>query len=244
MLKSSLKSPLFSGQFSWWGELPAKLLDHFLRSHKSNINQSSNFCIFSINKDSRELAGNSSFPHLLPLSLSGARTRLCSSRPAALTMAFFPLPTSPPVCLLLLPSGTRVRHSGSPQKVSSAPVSCLVITTLGAHPLSFSPLTSFTFFSPASSPCYSSFSFFPPRDLCLPSLLVSLHSLLLGRWLDHILSLLALPVTVCLYVGLSALFLYVHVPLDAFGYVFNVFLEKFIATRAQKVCSLRTPVQV
>ena len=48
----------------------------------------------------------------------------------------------------------------------------------------------------------------------------------------------------CLYVGLSALFLYVHFPLDAFGYVFNVFLEKYFATRTQKVCGLRTPVQI
>ena len=144
-------------------------------------------------------------------------------------MAFFPLPTSPPICLLLLPSGTRVRRSDLPQMVSCAPASCSALATLETHPLSFYPLAWFTFFSPVSSPRYSSFSFFPPRDLSLPSLLASLHSLLLhlrhvAQWLYHVLSSLTSPVTMCLYVGLSALFLYVHFPLDAFGYVFNVFL--------------------
>ena len=164
-------------------------------------------------------------------------------------MTFFPLPTSPPICLLLLPSGTRVRRSDLPQMVSSAPTSCSALATLETHPLSFYPLAWFTFFSPVSSPRYSSFSFFPPRDLSLPSLLVSLHSLLLylwhvAQWLYHVLTSLTSPVTMCLYVGLSVLFLYVHFPLDAFGYVFNVFLEKFVTTRTQKLCGLRTLVQI
>jgi len=46
-------------------------------------------------------------PLLLPFSLSGARTRICPSRLPALTMAFFPLLTCPPVFLPLLPSGAR-----------------------------------------------------------------------------------------------------------------------------------------
>jgi len=43
------------------------------------------------------------FPLLLPFPLSGARTRILSSRLPALTMAFFPLLTSPPIFLPLLP---------------------------------------------------------------------------------------------------------------------------------------------
>jgi len=46
-------------------------------------------------------------PRLLPFPLLGAQTRLLPSRLPALMMAFFPLLTSPPVFLLLLPSGAR-----------------------------------------------------------------------------------------------------------------------------------------
>jgi len=45
------------------------------------------------------------FPLFLPFPLSDARTRILPSRLPALTMAFFPLLTSPPVFLPLLPSG-------------------------------------------------------------------------------------------------------------------------------------------
>ena len=44
---------------------------------------------------------------LLPFPLLGARTRLLPSRLPALMMAFFPLLTSPPIFLPLLPSGAR-----------------------------------------------------------------------------------------------------------------------------------------
>jgi len=44
---------------------------------------------------------------LLPFPLLGARTRLLPSRLPALMMGFFPLLTSPPVFLPLLPSGGR-----------------------------------------------------------------------------------------------------------------------------------------
>ena len=47
-------------------------------------------------------------PLLLPFPLLGAQTRLLPSRLPALMMAFFPLLTSPPVFLLLDPSGARV----------------------------------------------------------------------------------------------------------------------------------------
>jgi len=42
--------------------LPANRLDHFLRRNKSNIDRISTFCIFNLNKESRELAGNSHLP--------------------------------------------------------------------------------------------------------------------------------------------------------------------------------------
>jgi len=46
-------------------------------------------------------------PRLFSLPLSGARTCLLPSRLPSLTMAFFPLLTSPPVFLPRLPSGAR-----------------------------------------------------------------------------------------------------------------------------------------
>ena len=45
--------------------------------------------------------------NFLPFPLLGARTRLLSSRLPVLMMAFFPLLTSPPVFLSLLPPGAR-----------------------------------------------------------------------------------------------------------------------------------------
>ena len=44
---------------------------------------------------------------ILPFSLLGDRTRLLPSRLPALMMVFFPLLTSPPIFLPLLPSGAR-----------------------------------------------------------------------------------------------------------------------------------------
>ena len=65
------------------------------------------------NTGSQAVTGNGSctllfplaFLILLPFPLLGARTRLLPSRLPALMMAFFPLLTSPPVVLPLLPSG-------------------------------------------------------------------------------------------------------------------------------------------
>ena len=50
---------------------------------------------------------------LFPHSLSGAWTRLLSSRLATLRMAFFPLPTSLPVAFVLPPSSARALYQGA-----------------------------------------------------------------------------------------------------------------------------------
>ena len=115
---------------------------------------------------------------------SGARTRLLSSRLDALMMAFFPLLLPPRLHALmmaffpLLPStpfhlfpqalGLFSPYGlGLPQKASSTPVPCSSSSTLGAHPLPFSPLhiflhlllisllssRLFLFLLPSSPPC-------------------------------------------------------------------------------------------
>jgi len=109
------------------------------------------------------------FLFLLTPSLSGARTRLLSSRPSTTTMAFFLLLTSPCVCLsiLLLSSGSQALPSGALRRSQAlgltsegffhARLSFGNHVTWGASPFLFSsPL------SPASCPCSSSFSFSPP----------------------------------------------------------------------------------
>ena len=87
----------------------------------------------------------------------------------------------------LLPSPSSSRRSGSfftrsgpPQQPSSSPVSRSSHSTLGAHPLSFSPLPS-PQFSPSSPHLSSVLASFPipaPLPPSMPALLASLHSLL------------------------------------------------------------------
>jgi len=119
---------------------------------------------------------------LLPFPLLGARTRLLSSRLPALMIVF---PT--PHFSTRLPSLSSLRrslfrtHSGPPQQTSSTPVARSSPSTLGAHPLSFSSLPSpqFSPSSPHPSPVLASLPI-PSTPLpSLPTLLASLHSLLL-----------------------------------------------------------------
>jgi len=90
----------------------------------------------------------------------------------------------------LLPSTSSLRRSGSfptrsgpPQQASSTPVSRSSHLTLGAYPLSFSPLPSIQFSpsSPHPSPVLASLPIPPPGSPLpsLPALLASLHFLLL-----------------------------------------------------------------
>jgi len=119
-----------------------------------------------------------------------------------------------------LPCPSSLRPSGSspwlapPQKVSSTPASRSTPSSIGMHPLPFSPLPSphFPPSSPHQPPALASIPCPSPTLPCLPALLVLLHSLFLHphqvtRVLCHVLSWLTLTVTVCLYVGLSSLFL-------------------------------------
>ena len=87
----------------------------------------------------------------------------------------FPSPSS------LRRSCSSPTRSGPPQKASSTPVSRSSPSTLGADPLSFSPLPSpqLSKSSPHQPPVLASLPFPSPLLSSLPALLVSLHSLLL-----------------------------------------------------------------
>ena len=119
---------------------------------------------------------------LLPFCLLRTRTRLLPSRLPTLMTAFFPLLTSPPVFLPLSPlrrSGSFPMRLGPSEQASSTPVVRSSPSTLGANPLSFSSLPS-PQFSPSSlhpSPVLASLPI--PSPPSLPTLLASLHSLLL-----------------------------------------------------------------
>jgi len=78
-------------------------------------------------------------------------------------------------------SGSSPTRSGLPQKASSTPVPRSSPSTLGAHPLPFSPLPSprLSPSPPHQPPVLASLPFPPPLLPSLPALLASLHSLLL-----------------------------------------------------------------
>jgi len=78
-------------------------------------------------------------------------------------------------------SGSSTRRSGPPQKASSTPISCATSSTLGTHPLSFSPLPSPPLPppTPQQPPVLASLPIDSPLLPSLPSLLASPHSLLL-----------------------------------------------------------------
>ena len=85
---------------------------------------------------------------LFPHSLSGAWTRLLSSRLATLRMAFFPLPTSLPVAFVLPPSGARALYQGARvclRRLLLCPYLVRHLRHLGRIPFPFlpSPLPSF-----------------------------------------------------------------------------------------------------
>ena len=107
-------------------------------------------------------------------------------------MAFFPLLTSPPVSFPIFPQAFGLFHHalgsalttmrlGPPQQASSTPVSRSSPSTLGAHPLSFSPLPSpqVSPSSPHQPPVFASLPVPAPLLPSLPALLASSHSLLL-----------------------------------------------------------------
>ena len=159
-------------------------------------------------------------PLLLPLVLLGARMRLLLSCLVAMMMAFFPLLTSQPVFLLILTSGDQDLPPGARVRLktaSSTPVSRATPSTLGAHALSFFPLPSPSPPLKIPSPQQPSVLASPPLRSpllpSLPSLLASLHSLLLHLCQvaqctvkSPILADIARPVTMCLCVGLSSIF--------------------------------------
>ena len=79
-------------------------------------------------------------------------------------------------------SGSFPMRSGPPQQDSSTPIVRSSLSTLGAHPLSFSslPWSQFSPSSPHPSPVLASLPIPSPSPLpSLPTILVSLHSLLL-----------------------------------------------------------------
>ena len=109
--------------------------------------------------------------------------------------------------------GSFPTRSGPPQQASSTHVSRLSPSTLGAHPLAFSPLPSpqFSPSSPHLSPVLMPLPIPPASNPCLRFLC---HSTLFffafvksHNVLCHFLSWLTSPVTMCLCVGLSSLFL-------------------------------------
>jgi len=125
-------------------------------------------------------------PLVLPFPLPGARIRILPSRLPALTMAFFPLLTSRPVFLPLLP-GARALSPRARVRLNRL----LLHPFLARHtrpwgripsdPLSFSSLPSpqFSPSSPHPSPFLASLPTPSPTLQSLPALLASLHSLLL-----------------------------------------------------------------
>ena len=119
---------------------------------------------------------------LLPFPLSGARTRILPSRlpnDGILPTPYFSTRLFSPSSRRR--SGSFPTRSGPPQQASSTPVSRSSPSTLGAHPLSLSPLP-FSQFSPSSphpSPVLVSLPIPHPPLPFLPALLASLHSLFL-----------------------------------------------------------------
>jgi len=121
---------------------------------------------------------------LLPFSLLGARTRLLPSRLPALMMAFFPLLTSSPVFLPFLPSGARALFPCAGSASTGffyARCSLVTLDPWGASPFLFFPTLSPVFYiCPHPSPVLASLPIPSPPPLpSLPTLLASLHSLLL-----------------------------------------------------------------
>jgi len=156
-------------------------------------------------------------PPVLPLSLLGAQTRLLSSRLAALIHSSHSSLLHPssflffPQALRLFPHALRSASEGFFY-------TCILfdtLETLGASPFLFYPALSaaFSIFSSSAS-CPRVFSFslsippIPARASCITSLSSSSPSS--SRTECHVLSLLTSPVTMCLCVGLSSLFL--HLP--------------------------------
>ena len=127
---------------------------------------------------------------LLPLCLSGARSRLLSLRLATLMMAFFPLLTSLPTLLLLLSSGAQALPSGARVRLRArrlldkflyTRISFDTFDTWGASPFLFSPPLSpassiFSSSESAFCPRFSSFFFSPPPLPARASHVTSLYS--------------------------------------------------------------------
>ena len=115
---------------------------------------------------------------LLPFPLLGARTRLLPSRLPTLMMTFFPLLTSPPVFLPLLPSGARALFPRAWVRLNRLLLHPLIVChprPLGRIPFPFLPCPLPSFLHP--SPVLASLPIAPPTLPSLPSLLASLHSL-------------------------------------------------------------------
>ena len=159
-------------------------------------------------------------PLLLPLFLLGTRTCLLPSRLVNMMMVFFKVPT--PHFSTRLPPHSYLRQSGSSPRRSGPSqtgifytlISCDAFDTWGSSPFLFSPSISLPPPPPPSphqTPVLVSPSLRSPLLPYLPSLLVSLYSLLLhlrhvAQLLCHVLSSLTSPVTMCLCVGLSSIF--------------------------------------
>jgi len=124
----------------------------------------------------------------LPYSSSFSRFRRSDPPPSVTSSRFDDGIPPTPHFSTRLPSPSSLRRSGSsllrsspPQQASSTPVSRSSPSTLGAHPLTFSPLPSpqFSPSSPHPSPVLACLPIPLPPVPSLSALLVSLHSLLL-----------------------------------------------------------------
>jgi len=122
-------------------------------------------------------------PLLVPFPLSGARTRILSSRLPASMMAFSPLPTSPSCFLPLLPAIARAQFLRTRVRLNWIllhPFLTRHTRPLGRIPFPFlpSPLPSFLHLFLILHLSLRLFLFPSPPLPSLPALFASLHSLL------------------------------------------------------------------
>jgi len=132
-------------------------------------------------------------------------------------MTFFPVLTSPPVFLPLLPSGARVLFPRARVRLNRLLLRPLLVRhprPLGRIPFSFLSSPKFSPSSPHPSPVLASLPIPSPPLLSLPTLLSSLHSLLLNlrQVVQFSVSCPFLPDIACHYVSLCRSLIFLPPP--------------------------------